>query len=237
MYSITLSTLVQQSNSPLFSNPDLNHLPPPPGQPAHPFDLSSAQHRPNVFTQIGAKVPKKAASSWPMLGPSYNIPRLVFPTFQAGITYPQMYSPPSSNLEGILFGYKPFLPLPPTSFAPTTTTTSTTITTTTATATTTTSTNATTTTTTATTSTTTRTTTTTTTTTTATTATTSTSRSYNSSATSFSETTENELSTKELELSEEDIMYGVNGESDIEEDDVETEADLLEGDIAVPEVQ
>jgi len=30
-------------------------------------------------------------------------------------------------------------------------------------------------------------------------------------------------------------MYGVNGESDIEEDDVETEADLLEGDIAVPE--
>ena len=32
-------------------------------------------------------------------------------------------------------------------------------------------------------------------------------------------------------------MYGVNGESDIEEDDVETEADLLEGDIAVPEVK
>ena len=31
-------------------------------------------------------------------------------------------------------------------------------------------------------------------------------------------------------------MYGVNEESDIEEDDVETEADLLEGDIAVPEV-
>ena len=161
MYSITLSTLVQQSNSPLFSNPDLNHLPPPPGQPAHPFDLSSAQHRPNVFTQIGAKVPKKPASSWPMLGPSYNIPQLVFPTFQAGITYPQIYSPPASNVGGILFGYKPF---PPTSFAPTTTTTSTTTTTTTATATTTTLTTTITTTTTATTSTTTRTTTTTTTT-------------------------------------------------------------------------
>ena len=83
---------------------------------------------------------------------------------------------------------------------------------------------------------TTTTTTTTTTSTTATTTTTSTLRSYNSSATSFSEATENELSKKELELSEEDILYGVNEESDIEEDDVETEADLLEGDIAVPEV-
>ena len=131
MYSITLSMLVQQGaldRHSLFSNPDLNHLPSPPGQPVHPFDLSSAQHRPNVFTQIGAKVPKKPPSSWPMLGPSYNIPQLVFPTFQAGITYPQIYSPPASNLGGILFGYKPFLPSLPTSFVPTTTTTSTTTT-------------------------------------------------------------------------------------------------------------